>query len=99
MTNPPVSVTVNINGQSYTLRTQDSPQTVNKLAEVVDHKMTEIRQATKTVDSLRVAILAALNLADDLRRSRELLDVTIKDFQLDKQKLLAMIDAALNDNV
>jgi cell division protein ZapA len=59
------SVTVDIYDQTYRLRGQD-PDYIHQLAAVVDAKMRLVAAQGKTVDSLRVAVLAALNIADEL---------------------------------
>lgn len=60
--------TVSIYGQTYNLSGQD-PVHVRQLAEYVDAKMRAVAAQGRTVDSLRVAVLAALNLADELSQS------------------------------
>lgn len=62
------SVTVDIYDQVYRLRGQDSDY-IHKLANMVDEKMRLVAAQGKTVDSLRVAVLAALNIADELARA------------------------------
>jgi cell division protein ZapA len=64
------SVTVDIYDQNYHLRAPDA-EYVRKLASTVDTKMRAISANSNTVDSLRVAILAALNIADELARLQE----------------------------
>jgi cell division protein ZapA len=59
------SITVDIYDQTYNLRGQDV-EYIRRLADVVDTKMRAVAAHGKTVDSLRVAVLAALNLADEL---------------------------------
>lgn len=63
-------VQVEIYGQSYNLRGEGDPQYIEDLAAYVDRKMREVGEATSTVDSLKVAILAALNIADESRHGR-----------------------------
>ena len=62
-------VQVEIFGQIYNLRAEGDASDVQSLAAYVDGKMREVATQTKTVDSLRVAILAALNIADERRRA------------------------------
>src|SRR5437667_12784807 len=57
-------VRVEIYDQSYNLRGTD-PDYIHKLAEYVDLKMRTVAQQTQTIDSLRLAVLAALNIADE----------------------------------
>lgn len=59
------AVTVDIYDQTYHLRGQDHGY-IERLAGMVDDKMRAVAARGKTVDSLRVAVLAALNIADEL---------------------------------
>jgi cell division protein ZapA len=59
------SVTVEIYDQTYRLRGHD-PEYIHMLAGMVDSKMHAVASQGTTVDSLRVAVLAALNIADEL---------------------------------
>ncbi len=65
------SVAVRILGKEYRIRTDAEQAAVERLARFVDETMTRIRQRTGTVDSLDLAVLAALNLANDLLALRE----------------------------
>jgi len=58
-------VPVEIYGQTYNLRGEGDASYITGLAAFVDRKMREVSDHTATVDSLRVAILAALNIADE----------------------------------
>ena len=64
------SVSVDIYDQTYHLRASD-PDYIQKLAAMVDGKMRAVSANGNTVDSLRVAVLAALNIADELLRLQE----------------------------
>ena len=61
-------VTVEIYDQTYHLSGQDAVH-VRELAARVDAKMRAVAAQGRTVDSLRVAVLAALNLADELSQA------------------------------
>jgi cell division protein ZapA len=77
------TVQVEINNQIYNLRANDGDtEHIQKLAAMVDARMREIKQSGPTVDSLKVAILAALHIADDLERMKaehELLNQKLVD--------------------
>jgi len=66
--NPNGYVTVEIYDQIYHLSGQDAGH-IRELAARVDAKMRAVATHGRTVDSLRVAVLAALNLADELVRA------------------------------
>lgn len=59
------AVSVDIYDQVYHLRGSDSAY-IEKLAALVDSKMRAVAAQGSTVDSLRVAVLAALNISDEL---------------------------------
>ena len=67
------SVTVNIFNQSYSLRSNhpDSAEHILRLARLVDERMQQIASQMTVHDVSKVAILAALNLADELSRIKE----------------------------
>ncbi len=64
------SISVEIYDQVYHLRGTD-PAYIQHLARLVDAKMRAVSAQGGTVDSLRVAVLASLNIADDLICARE----------------------------
>ncbi|HEU4387442.1 MAG TPA: cell division protein ZapA [Blastocatellia bacterium] len=64
------TVKVVIYNQTYNLRSDHESGYIQDLAAHVDAKMNEIARQTMTVDSLRVAILAALQITDELYQSR-----------------------------
>ncbi len=90
------SVRVEIFDQTYQLRGSD-PEYIGKLAEFVDTKMRVVAQQASTVDSLRVAVLAALNIADEyLMLKRKLETVTI-DYSARAGHLAEALDEILEE--
>jgi len=63
-------VTVKIYDQTYHLSGQDAAH-IRRLADLVDARMRAVAAQGCTVDSLRVAVLAALNLADELSQATQ----------------------------
>lgn len=59
------TIRVEIYNQTYSIRSDGDNQYIQDLAGYVDAKMREIASGTMTVDSLKVAILAALHIADE----------------------------------
>ena len=70
--NPTPTIRVEIYNQTYNIRSDGDSEYVTELAEFVDRRMREISSGTLTVDSLKVAILAALHIADELHRLKRL---------------------------
>ena len=66
--------TVEICGHLYNIRGEDSAETIRVLAGYVDQRMKQVAQQANTSDVGRLAILAALNVADDLYQTRKALE-------------------------
>ena len=64
------SVSVRILGHEYRIRTDADPADLSQVARLVDETMGRLRDRTGVVDSLDLAIMAALNLARDLVAER-----------------------------
>ena len=73
---------VKIFNQTYQVSSGGDPEYVKQLARYVDQVMTEVFEKTSAVDSLKVAVLAALNIADERFEARsqlETLDDTVTE--------------------
>lgn len=62
-------ITVTINGTDYTLMSEESPSYMQKVAALVDEKMTDFT-ASGRVSRMDAAVLAAANLADELLKQQ-----------------------------
>ena len=65
---PSTTTEVEIFGEVYHVRGSDENGYLQSLADLVDRKMREVAQHASTTDPSRIAILAALNMADELFR-------------------------------
>jgi cell division protein ZapA len=61
----PTLIHVEIFGQSYSIRAGADPRYVEAIAAHVDAQMREVSRTSGAVDSVRIAVLAALNIADE----------------------------------
>jgi len=89
-------VKVEIYGQSYTLSGELDEAYVQKLARYVDEKMTAVASATHAVDSVRIAVLAAMAIADELHTRQN--ETGHRDDALREraQQCLNILERALN---
>ncbi|MBB5055869.1 cell division protein ZapA [Granulicella aggregans] len=99
----PPAVSVEIYDQVYHLRGVD-PQYIENLAAMVNEKMRAVSEHGGTVDSLRVAVLAALNIADELCTLRQQYDELAgsqhsveNSMQSRAHSLSGMLDEVLED--
>lgn len=90
------SVRVEIYDQAYNLRGSD-PVYIEKLADYVDSKMRTVAQQTATVDSLRLAVLAALNIADEYHILKRKYDDIAGDFDQRARELSGALDEVLGE--
>ena len=67
----PGSTIVEIFGQTYNVRGDGDPDYLMELARLVDTRMREVAGQVATVDPMKIAILAALNIADEFSRYRK----------------------------
>lgn len=58
-------IQVEIYGQPYAIKAGANPDYIKSIAGYVDKKMREIATSTPTIDSLKIAVLAALNITDE----------------------------------
>jgi len=90
------SVRVEIFDQAYNLRGSD-PDYILKLADYVDSKMRAVASATNTIDTVRLAVLAALNIADEYHLLKKKQDGGTTDYQKRAHQLIHALDEVLRD--
>lgn len=90
------SVRVEIFDQGYNLRGTD-PDYILKLAEYVDAKMRAVSEQTHTVDTSRLAVLAALNIADEYHLLKRKTEGGNVDSSKRARQLLNALDEVLAD--
>jgi len=90
------AVKVEIYDQSYNLRGTDA-EYIRKLAEFVDGKMRSVAEKTSTIDSLRLAVLAALNIADEYHLLKKKYDSLSGDYRQKAGALANALDEVLDE--
>ena len=91
----PHVVTVEIRGQRYPIRSSLDTQYVTGLAVYVDEKMRAASESAPSGDSLRLAVLAALNIADELFRCQDVQQASRGALTERTKALERLLDAAL----
>jgi cell division protein ZapA len=89
------TIRVEIYNQTYNIRSDGDSDYVMGLAEFVDRRMREISSGTLTVDSLKVAILAALHVADELHRLKRLHEQADQQLATRSAECAEMLDRVL----
>src|SRR5262245_17115231 len=90
------SVNVRIYNQTYAIRASDGNfERTQQLAAMVDERMREISKSALTSDSLKLAILAALHIADELDKANSKYDDLSQTLLTRSNEYAAMLDELL----
>jgi cell division protein ZapA len=87
---------VRIYGAEYSIRSQEDVNRIKDVAEYVDSKMREVDQNVRVDSSLKVAILASLNITDELFRERENKEKLRDKLENKIEELNRLLDQRLN---
>jgi cell division protein ZapA len=91
-------VEVEIFGQVFRVAAGDAtPAYIQRLAYYVDEKMRDLASATKTMSLNRMAILTALNIADDLFKLRDSYEQSVRLVDAKAEHLIALVREQLSD--
>ena len=89
-------VQISIFGQEYSVRAPADPDYIIKIGEYLDDKMREVQAGFSTTQSsTRIAILAAMNITDELFSARQNLDSDQTDVDQKISSLIELIDESL----
>lgn len=86
MQNNKTRASVDIYGEKFTVKGGTSAEYMKKLAEYVDKKMQQIGAKSTRLSKSHVAILTAINIADELQKLQEDYDSLVKIIDQDKGK-------------
>ena len=89
---------IEIYDQVYNVSSEQDEEYLKELATFVDGKMRSVAEATRMVDSLKVAVLAALNISDELftlRRRQQQIEGPLRQRV---EKCVAMVEKALEQS-
>ena len=90
-------IPVEIAGQRYPIRSHLDPDYIARLAAFVDERIRAAAGETSSADPLKVAVLASLNIADELFRCREAGSSDADQLRSRTEALERIVDIALAD--
>jgi cell division protein ZapA len=93
MTEKKQSVKVNIFGEDYPIKGDAEKGYILRVGKYVDLKMREVAERLSNKSPLRVAVLAAMNITDELFREREDKEKKLLDVEERTQTLLEWLDS------
>jgi cell division protein ZapA len=86
---------ISIMGQKFMIKSDSNDDYVLKVAGFVDQKINEVMQSTKSVASLNVAILAAMNIADEYFKFQRSYEEKSQSAERKIKDLIELIDLQL----
>jgi len=86
------SAEIKVFGQTYTVKTDAEEDHIQEIARYVNEKMDEVIKKTRSVSTLNVAILTALNIADDLLKEKEKRMAILREVEGKSKDLADKID-------
>jgi len=89
---------VEIYDQFYNVAGDLDPNYLQQLAKYVDVRMRQIARASGAVDSVKVAVLAALSIADELHALRQSHEQNTESLRETAERCLKLIDRALQQS-
>jgi len=89
------SVEIKVFGQTYTVKTDAEEDHIQEVARYVNEKIDEVLKKTRSVSTLNVAILTALNIADDLLKEKEKRLVLLREIEKKSEDLAEKINLRL----
>lgn len=85
-------VTVEILGNEYVLRSEAGEERVREVAELLNQRLGEVQSTNKTSSTLAAAVLAALNITNELLQLRDQQEKLFQEIEAKTEKLLSMIE-------
>ncbi len=89
------TTTVQIYGREFKLRASEDGEYVQQIARYVDEKMRSISEESNMVANEKVAIMAAINIADELFQHRKQSANEMSDVEARAEKLIGIVDGSM----
>lgn len=83
---------ISIMGQKFMIKSESDDDYVNEVAKFVDGRINEVMQNTKSVASINVAILAAMNIADEYLKFKQERKIKFNTVEKKIEDLIELVD-------
>ena len=93
---PTNQLRVNIFGAEYVLKAAENQDEIKEIADYVDQKMKEIDRSQAIESNLKIAILAALNIAEELFQNQKYQGRLVEQLNDESKKLNRSLQDALD---
>ena len=90
------SIKVTIMGTEYALKSDADPQYIQEIASYVDQKIQKLVEGTQLTSQLKIAVLTAVNICDELFRLKRKHDKLVKEIESTSEEITENLDNYLN---
>jgi cell division protein ZapA (FtsZ GTPase activity inhibitor) len=87
------NITINILGKEYSIKSDVEESYANQIAECLNQNIEEVLKTTKTVATLNILILTAMNIANDYFQAKKLNEELIAVVEAKSGNLVNYIDS------
>jgi cell division protein ZapA len=88
-------VRVSIYGNTYTIQGEAAPEYIDSLSRYLNAKMEDVAGSMPSANSVQVAILAALNIADEYFQLKEIQSTVTHDLEKRTNALISMLEEGI----
>lgn len=88
-------VRVSIFGSTYNIQGEADPEYINSLASYLNAKMNEVSDSMPSASAMQIAILAALNIADEYFQLRDIQSAATADIETRTNALISMLEEGI----
>ena len=92
------NVEITIWNRKFTLKSDEDEAQLREVARFVDDKLAELGRNSASAMPVNVAVLGALNIANEYFNYRRRMERALQDLELESDTLLALIDAELGED-
>lgn len=89
-------VIVNILGSEYALKSEADEQYLQEIAGFVDQKMRKLLEGSQIRSPLKIAVLTAVNISDELFRLKQRYEKLVRDIESSSEEITESLDTYLN---
>ena len=93
-----MTIKVKIYGKEYSIRSSRDTEYVEEVARYVDNKMSDVDKSGISSSPVQVAVLAAMNITDELFDLKESGSFAVKDIEEKAKSLTDKINSALSED-
>ena len=90
------SIKVNILGTEYAFKSDSDPGYIHDIASYVDQKMRKLLESSQVKSQLKIAVLTAVNISDELFRLKSKYEKLIKEIESTSGEITENLDNFLN---